>query len=405
MRIHQRTLVLLALASGGALAQAPAAPLGGAKLEVPFFQLRLNASSLALKDAALKAAPVTGDYGKGFDSATGETLGNVCVKIVALPPKGGTVTSPAAENVYHESISLEQTRSDTKTSASASLLYDAFSASIGGSVVNGNFSNSYSRYVTAHREIVVNEFVGTGVGPNGNYELTQTALDNLKLGPATFRAVCGDHFVSGYKLGGVFNVVAAVRATTDSSFNQHQTDIGVGFADIFGANFSQSANYSKVRMASSFDVRDLSVGVVSPAVTLETLSSAYTNYEALVKQNPGLLSFVFTPYSQLGGQAAGIPDFSALESAKLGQLAAKRDRARTNSNDLDLALTAKSQGADLFAIDGDPEAARKEFDDYFSAIAVAVDKCRHSTTPPACTAAVDAVPAVPKARVSRKTPP
>lgn len=382
-----------------------AAPSATLKLEVPARFFRSDMDSLSLTRTAVWSPPalaVPVQYGRGFDSATGELLSTACVGVASLEAKAGPIVSPTAENIFHESTSQEGTRADMKTGASASLLYEGFSASVGGSVLNGNFHNSFGRYVTAHREIVVNEFVSRGYGPNGDFRLTDAAAKLLDKGPATFRAACGDHFISGYKLGGVFNVVAAVRTNLDSNYKANETNVGIGFAGIFGADFSQSTGYGNMRSSSQFDVRDASSGVIFPAVSLETLKASYDAYESLVKANPGLLTFVFTPYATLPGKAASVPNFTALVAVKMEELARKRDRAKTQSSDLVVASNSVGLGFDYFVISGDAEAARKELDDYFASIAKAVDACRRGAVPNACVAAIDGVPTVPQNRVSRK---
>lgn len=382
-----------------------AADLFGRTLDLPSFQLPLDAEVNALRHTP-PSPPVAGAYGHGFDSMTGKVLPQVCVKVTSLIPKAGGVPSGGGEHVFHEDTSIEQLRNDSKTTAGASLLYDAFSVSASGSVVNGSFFNSFGRYIAAYQEVITNEFIAKGEGNNGDLTLTALALANLKIGLSTFKSACGDHFISGYREGGIFNVVASVKAATDDKWSANEASVNLGFKDIFGANFSNSSNYSKISSSSSFDVRDISSGVVSPAVSMENLYQSYADYGKLVVAKPGLVSFVFTPYNALGGaDAAKIPDFSALEEAEIEILAAKRDQARSNSNDLQVAVDAISKGySKIFLIDTKPEDARTEIDKYIEDIAIAADGCRNATTPGGCTTAIEKVGTVPANHVKRAPP-
>lgn len=406
MRFAVSSSLSLMFACTCAVAQESPQPVGsGLQLELPESSLTLDNEVLLLQHTNIAPKPlpaVPGAYGQGFDSATGTLLTKKCVKITSLAPKGGTIPSEKGEHAFHEVSSLDEIRSDTKTSASASLLYQGFSGSAGGSVVNGSFYSSFGRYVTAYQEIILDEYQGKGEGANGDPELTPPALSDLKIGKSTFKSSCGDHFVSGYKAGGVFSVVVSIKSNIDATWKQNDIDVSAGFKGIFGANFSQSSGYSKISKASSFDVRDLSAGVIYPAVSLEDLYKSYNGYQDLVKAKPGLVSFVFTPYSALGGAAKGIPDFSDLEGAKLEELARKRDTARKISNDLEVANNAAANGmAKYFVVDVKPEDARVEIDRYLADIAKAVDACRTATEPNDCTKAIDLVPAVPPNHVKK----
>lgn len=138
-----------------------------------------NLTALRL-DRPIAAQAIEGVYSQGFDSVTGKILTKKCVKVTSLQAKAGTVVAGSGEHVFHEATSLEEIRTDTKTSASASLLYEGFSASVGGSVVNGSFSSSFGRYVTAYQEIITNEYEARGNGDNGDVQLTKSALAGWK---------------------------------------------------------------------------------------------------------------------------------------------------------------------------------------------------------------------------------
>jgi hypothetical protein len=362
--------------------------------------------SILLLDKTKPTPVVPGAYGHGFNSITGERLPKACVKITSVVPKAGFVAGQSGDRYFHEVSSLQAVREESKISAGASVLYSGFSLSAGGSVVNGEFHNSYGKYITAYSQILSDEFDTRGEGENGNPLLTNSAKNDAK-DPVTFRAACGDHYISGYKLGGTFSAVAAVKAMVDQNWKQNQTDVSVGFKGIFGANFSQSSDYSKIRNSSSFDVRDLSVGAVPQAVSLENIYQVYNDYKALVDAKPGFVSYILTPYQALAApELKNIPDFSFVEGAKLDELARKRDSARTISNDLIVAQDATSKGFAYFLLQKagtpiKPEDARQEIDDFFTKIAVAADACRLATTETACTTAIDKVPAVPENFVKR----
>ena len=352
-------------------------------------------------DRTKKKDVVPGAFGQGYNSVTGEFLPKVCVKITSLVPKGGAVPTPEGNSAIYEVQSLSEVQSSSRIAGGASLLYSGFSLSAGGSVLNGEYHNSYGRYTSTYQKIVTNEFQGRGEGPNGDPEPTGSALKDIK-NIEVFRAICGDSYVSGYILGGTYNVTGGVKATVDKDWKQNETNVSLGFKDILGANFSSSSSYAAMKSASSFDVRNLSVGVTfEKPVTFENMYEIAQNFPNLVKSNPGVVTFVFTPYQTLGAEFKKLPDFSFVRSVKLDELARKRDAARTISNDLIVAQDAANKGFSYFTLDMKPGDARDEIDDYFTKIGLAVVACRKATKENDCVDAINDVKQVPPNHVKR----
>lgn len=177
--------------------------------------------------------------------------------------------------------------------------------------------------------------------------------------------------------------------------------MGLGFKGIFGANFDKSTNYAKMDSSSTFDVRDLSTGVIASAVSLQNLYQEYQDYQKAVTAKPGLVTLVFTPYKALGGAAADIPNLTELEMTKLEELARKRDRIKTISNDLEVANDAVARGLPtLFKIDSKPEDIRTVIDAYMASIATAVDTCQNTADSSVCIQSINQVGPVPANHVT-----
>ena len=351
-------------------------------------------------------------FGQGYDSATGLFTKNACVTMTKVIPSGGPFTGGTGQHLFNEVSDLTNVLNSSGTSASASILYDGFSLGAGGSVTGGDFSSHYSRYVVAYSRVILNEYQARGTGLNGNPELASQRLVSEALNdPPKFREECGDHFISGYQIGGVLSAVGSVTAIVDKDWSANKVNVSAGFAGIFGANFGASSNHDKFRTSSAVNLQDLSAGTLSGAVSLENLNATYYGYDAAVNAKPGFVAYVFTPYSVISSVAGHVPDFTALEGEELRQLAQKRDEARTNLNDVIIAQKAIANGYSYYSFDAPPPGttptpgaasgadARSALEDYLKSVASAADACKSANTPEGCSKAIDAIGAPPPSHV------
>jgi hypothetical protein len=169
------------------------------------------------------AEGTTANLGRGFDSLTGDVLGDCVAKAETLSFAGGNEAAGATSKLLvRYARTREELASALGVSVEASATFGFFSGSARAKYAQSQEFASDTTFLVISHEIV------NDTQSLATYKLSEAAEDALKRGGATqFYRMCGDQFVAARVTGGSLHVVVEIRSTSQAFSNEITVGGGV----------------------------------------------------------------------------------------------------------------------------------------------------------------------------------
>ena len=241
----------------------------------------LLSSEMPLHAATYSRSDITPALGQGYDSITGQ-LRSSCVSVKGTSRE--TADTRAEYTINHVSDAAQLSN---LTQVGLAFSYKAATGSANGSL-NWFESRSLSSFVETF--LVRSSFLRSEV--SADYELKREYRKLRTNDPLRFRRMCGDSFISSYRLGAL--IQGAITFSARSEAEQLQIRASAG-AQASGSAISGDGLLQTVasRNASQLNVKGETVGIGKPfpAAGSELITDAL-NISSLAMAHPELLSRV-----------------------------------------------------------------------------------------------------------------
>lgn len=320
--------------------------------------------------ARILNAPLEG-VGSGFDIFTGELKNPECIKSDALSDDSEENNGIKNPSFFHQVENITQFREESQIGASATLTYKVFSVGFSHEQLNGSYFNSYDRYAYMYSRVTTKSKTLKALA------LTKDAKDLLASDPKAFRVRCGDAFVKGYELGGIFSAVIRIHTTEDTKYATNKTTISAGISGLLGGHFEKDSAYDKMTAVANVTTDYINDGGIEGDPTPQTATEYFKAFRVKAKANPVRVAYITAPYSDLFDQDVDkLPKITQEMLEVVAVLAEKRETARQTLNDLMFATQHPSVFSDK------PDTVPSKItgaQTYILSIAKSVDVCHDAT--------------------------
>lgn len=289
---------------------------------------------LASRGGGSHPAPgTTAMLGRGFDSLSGEVLGD-CVARTKTMSFAGATEQPGATSdlVVRYARTREELASSLGVSGEASASFGFFSGSARASWAHRDEIATDTTFLVISNQVVNNtESLET-------YQLSDAAEKALREGgSAAFYRMCGDQFIAARVTGGSLQVVVEIRNTSKSLMKEMSAGAGIK-AWVFSASGEITSAAKSALEKEDIDIQVFQDGGLEyPSGLGDLVSYAYRFRGSVTGANSkhaAPIAFVTAPYSVVSSDASiNVPSLTQ-QRRKLTELAVWHGDAKARRRDL-----------------------------------------------------------------------